>query len=570
MINEAKPKTPFRGPPVSDGSFLVFGTLADTKSANTRRVVHAHVSRWQRRSQPNLRTRQVDTRAILESFSRWRHGVVPVSRVRVLDVKHPPEETVSDNRSSDSAIGEDLCSRTTSSPVAECSPYTLVGHGNSDPFASTVLKLTHHSHLLLQISYKWPLFIDYPIWMAPMYETHAINAQNLAIRDCLGDHDMLHCLLVAGNLMMAHKSVPPSQFYVVRALQHKDIVLRRLRTTLHNHNSTNITSMLYYLCAMEMFEGNTDSSYCHWQALRRLLIRDDQKDQYLWRHVWIHDVWSAYVSKRSTLIDVRSWDPRTQGRWYEERFLPHMVFSDRTPVRTILQQTCLAPETQQILYDYFERLPRFCALVRVGLALPRSSERDDLVNWLHLVQSAMEGHLINFFCQSVPPPPLGIIIAKAITIFGCVMDNDFANNLTTDVIASAVNPFDEYLYFEPLLRQLHNEGLVVDNELTLWLTFMSTLSETICQHKHCYDWSECQFLFLHDRLGLDRRLDQIEKVLRKFLYLDSMRAHLKRLCSLGNGGVLSSSLGTPAAHKRVDAESENEGHPPEMGSCGGL
>jgi hypothetical protein len=168
--------------------------------------------------------------------------------------------------------------------------------------------------------------------------------------------------------------------------------------------------------------------------------------------------------------------------------------------------------------------------VHVTLSLPDSHERDDLVDWLHLCQSAMEGHLLNFLVRPGIQPLLGVVLARAISTFLCLVDEDFANSLSTDVIASAINPFEDFLLFDPLLIQLYDEGTKIDDKLALWLTFISTLSNSMCQRKQSCNWSVRRFLLLNDSLRLGRRVMQTEDVLRHFLYLDSMQAHLGMLC----------------------------------------
>lgn len=406
-------------------------------------------------------------------------------------------------------------------------------HGNSDPFSAAAITITPTAHQLLQFSYHWQLFLDYPVWASELYNDVAFKKQQDHIRMLLGDPAALHCLLASGYYISSQLSLGN-----LNALAHKTTAIGLVRQRLAADSMMNVAHAIYQLLALELFCGEYKAAARHLEALRTILTLDKSGSCInMLPHLWTSDVWLAYHLQRRTIIDIDVWDTPVVTKELEDTYLDvcqygQSSFPDLSDIYAL----------DHSLIEILTAIHKTSALKRWALYTNNSQSRGELVQWLHLRAASLDGRLINHLNDRIDlrgrdhSNISSLDFIQALNVGAILAAMCYLHLECTKVQYGGQGKVKIHALFEPLLQHIFQLSttceISIRNDFMLWLVFMCAVNSTLIPKAGPSQWSFSAFATLQATLAL-KHWDDVRQVLRKYLYLEGME-HLLKSPSINN------------------------------------
>lgn len=400
-------------------------------------------------------------------------------------------------------------------------------HGNSDPFSAAAIIITPTAHQLLQFSYHWQLFLDYPVWASELYNDVAIQKQQDHIRLLLGDPAALHCLLASGYYISSQLSLGN-----LNALAHKTTAIGLVRQRLAAGSMMNVAHAIYQLLALELFCGEYKAAARHLEALRTIVTLDKFGSYIkMLPHLWTSDVWLAYHLKRRTIIDIDAWDTPVVTKEREDTYLDVCQYGESS-----LPHLSEIYAVDGSVIAVLTAIHKTSALKRLALSTSNSQSRGELVQWLHLRAASLDGRLINHLNDQIDlrgsdhTNISSLDFIQALNVGAILAAICYLHLECTKVQYGGQGKVTIHALFEPVLQHIFQLSTScetsVSNDFMLWLIFMCAVNSTLIPKVGHSQWALSALATLQSSLGL-KHWDDVRQVLRKFLYLEGMEQLLK-------------------------------------------
>ena len=341
------------------------------------------------------------------------------------------------------------------------------------------------------------------------------------LRNALSDTAELHCLLASGYAVSSHKGDGQ-----LRSLAHKTSAIELIARRLLRNPRADVSRPVYQLLALELFVGDYEAAFQHLKALR--LIISDRKagslDNML-PHLWTSDVSLAYQMDRPTVISIDTWDTPLTATKFANQYLDSAYCTDG-PVQEMLKGCIVDPLLLKVITD----IPKAIELQQLAFYISDQQSQLELIQWLHIHFAALAGRLINLLCDQIvlsndPRSKIGsLTFSKALhaaisLAMMCYLHQHFTR------AHYGGGQLSKRTLLEPLLQHAIQEarvrGTKINDELLLWLLFMSAVNSTLLSATWHSRWSVGAFTTLRLSMG-HGQWDDSRQVLRKFLYSPGM------------------------------------------------
>lgn len=441
-------------------------------------------------------------------------------------------------------------------------PYSIINHGNSDPFSATSVPLTPLNNRLLS---AWqPILFDI-IWPANPHSSLSLDYRpaTLAwVRQCSGaisDEACMHGLLAVSSMLRAADTRDLGLKSRLRrqALVHKTQTLRALKRHFspiqvagEEGRSVNEAAICaaYYLGALEIADAGFEEARMHLAAIRSMVAGAGGFRNLTWAlkcQAITVDLSVSQSSLTTPIFEFSEWDPGSFSEKLTKEEREMMPCSENLTI--IDMQTLFSPQAMGIFRDYRELI----TIHKIAGGIDNTARRTKFLLWTHLRKYALVGRVINMrlhyrthhALEVGKGSPSSEAVRYALDLCACIAVR-YCEQIVFNAKSGNITVYADFydlrkILSSPYVCQQGNSGLL------LWIFAIgSIIEEILSRHRTMPRWHLLRFFGLLQVLGCGT-LEALVAIMSKYLYESlPMDEYLMLLWNNGRDRLLRHIAGT--------------------------